>query len=52
MQVTLRARLGMIIKFNKESWKICYAVKSSLSCDIFLLSLPLCVIGGNIVRRD
>ena len=35
MQVTLRARLGMIIKFNKESWRICYAVKSSLSCDIF-----------------
>ena len=40
MQVTLRARLGMIIKFNKESWRIFYAVKSSLSCDIFLLSLP------------
>ena len=52
MQVTLRARLGMIIKFNKESRRIRYAVMSSLSCDIFLLLLPLCVIGGNIVRRD
>ena len=52
MQVTLRARLGMIIKFNKESWRICYAVKSSLSCNIFFTLVTLCVTGGNIVRRD